>query len=157
MSIAITRQAPDSAQITVRQTVVLEGGSKLCLEQRQGLWFVDTTYTTESWFYEAAVNAVGERISDQAALYAHMPATGGALLSASLTSDAPRTVTVLRDDLPLQSFVIDGSADIQVWIEMEAGDHTIRLAIDPACPAQTIPGVSCAGMIVNSITLEQPE
>ncbi len=103
------------------------------------------------------VNAVGERISDQAALYAHMPATGGALLSASLTSDAPRTVTVLRDDLPLQSFVIDGSADIQVWIEMEAGDHTIRLAIDPACPAQTIPGVSCAGMIVNSITLEQPE
>ncbi len=100
---------------------------------------------------------VQDTLTDSGEIYVYMPTSGGALLSASLASQTPRTITVLRDDVPLQSFVIDGAADIQVWIEMAAGYHTIALQVDPACPEQLPQGVVCAGMTVNSLSLEQPE
>ncbi|MBE2182759.1 MAG: hypothetical protein IAE89_04970 [Anaerolineae bacterium] len=95
-------------------------------------------------------------LTNRGEIYVYMPVSGGALLSASLASPQPRTITVLRDDVPLESFIIDGAADIQVWLEMDAGYHTIALQVDPACPTGLPPGVVCAGMTVNSLSLELP-
>lgn len=74
-------------------------------------------------------------IRDQVSVYFYTPVPGWVELGAGLRADQ-RTITLSYDDQVVQSWPINGAADIRgaAFVE-QAGYHTLTLSAIPACPA----------------------
>jgi hypothetical protein len=100
------------------------------------------------------LSPVLERSAD---IYFYAPSNGSATLTGMLVSRTPLEVTISLNNQPISTVTVDGETALNVPFPYQAGYNTVTLALNPPCPANTGEAITCAGVNVVEMAINQSD
>lgn len=94
-----------------------------------------------------------EAISDEASSYFYAPQPGWVMLTGQLEANG-RSVELFLDEQLAHQWVVDGTTDVRVPLFVDAGYHTVTLALQPACPEHYNDALRCRALSLNNFALD---
>jgi hypothetical protein len=122
-------------------------------DERFALFEVSHTSATPEF---VALSASETEITREADSYLYAPTPLRAEFRARLRSDG-RTVAFYRDGALVARWTVDGELDIDLPVTVEAGYHTLALAIEPPCPPQVPHMLECRAVGLADVSLDVAE
>lgn len=94
-----------------------------------------------------------ESTNDQADFYLYAPESGWVTFSGEVTANG-RAVALSLDDGLIHEWMVDSGTNVRVPLFVDAGYHTITLALQPACPEHYNPTLRCRALYMDDLALD---
>ena len=100
------------------------------------------------------VDQLTGELTDSRSLYVFTPGARDGMLTLTLTSATPRTLSLALDgqpvETPFRATPFQGDETFTIPLSLSEGTHTITLAVEPPCPPTPFPTLACAAVTVRA-------
>ena len=114
-------------------------------------WYVPAITETPDF---TALPLDGDHISSTSDSYVYLPAAGWVNFHGTLSAQG-NAVTLLLNNMPVQVWAVDDALTFDVPLYMQAGYHTISLAIPGECPRLPSDAVTCRTVQVHQLEIDE--
>ena len=147
--IVILHKAQDGGLL--RQRAVEQLGEPFYEDEEYALFETPETAAAPEQVVLPSDLSVVQRQTDS---FVYSPEAGWLTLTANVAADG-RDLVLLRDNVPIHRWTIDGEQAITVPVPVEANTyHTVSLIVDPLCPIYVGEGQVCRSVTLMSFELE---
>ncbi len=94
-----------------------------------------------------------ETVTDTADSYLYAPEAGWVTVSGQIAANG-RAVELLLDGQQVHEWMVEQDTAVRVPLFVDAGYHTVTLALQPPCPEQYNPALRCRALSLHDVTLD---